>query len=70
MALSEGWLIKRPEEHQRKNFETLSTSMGSGESSSIAVAKTGFNTASMIWSRRGVTSQYSVNRYGGYWLLK
>jgi len=41
MALSEGWLIETPlKSIKEKNlFETLSTSLGTGESSSIAVAK-------------------------------
>lgn len=41
MALSEGWLIETPLRNikEKKLFETLSTSLGSGESSSIAVAK-------------------------------
>ena len=41
MALAEGWLIETPlkDIKEKTLFETLSTSLGSGESSSIAVAK-------------------------------
>ena len=41
MALSEGWLIETPLKGSKEKelFEMLSTSLGSGESSSIAVAK-------------------------------
>ena len=40
-ALSEGWLIETPLKNikEKQLFETLSISLGSGESSSIAVAK-------------------------------
>lgn len=41
MALSEGWLIETPLMNTKEKdlFETISTSLGSGEASSIAVAK-------------------------------